>query len=118
MTVHAYSGWDADLSRRLLSQGKLIHFNTCELASKTVALMHFFDVQVETRVARFWRALAAKMLIYFRAIWNILRIFYDHSVYFVFICYIFSGFGIMNLEKSGNPGGNAAVFHFRGKNVS
>jgi hypothetical protein len=38
--------------------------------------------------------------------WNILRIFgifYDHLVHFVFIWYIFSGFGIMHLEKSGNP---------------
>jgi hypothetical protein len=40
------------------------------------------------------------------AIWNILRtfgIFYDHLVHFVFIWYIFSGFGIMYREKSGNP---------------
>jgi hypothetical protein len=47
------------------------------------------------------------MLIYFRAIWNILRIFrifYVHLVPFVFIWYIFSGFGITYLEKSGNPG--------------
>jgi hypothetical protein len=27
----------------------------------------------------------------------------DHWVHFVFIWYIFSGFGIMYLEKSGNP---------------
>jgi hypothetical protein len=45
------------------------------------------------------------MLIYFRAIWNILQIF----GYFINIGYIcvhlvhFSGFGIMYLEKSGNP---------------
>jgi hypothetical protein len=40
------------------------------------------------------------------AIWNILRtfgIFYDHLVHFVFIWYIFSGFGIMHQERSGNP---------------
>jgi hypothetical protein len=38
---------------------------------------------------------------------NILRtlgIFYDHLVYFVFVWDIFSGFGTMYLEKSGNPG--------------
>jgi hypothetical protein len=37
------------------------------------------------------------------AIWNILQtfeIFYDH---FVFFLSIFSGFGIMYQEKSGNP---------------
>jgi hypothetical protein len=40
------------------------------------------------------------------AIWNILwrfGIFYNHLVHFVFIWYIFSGFGIMYQEKSGNP---------------
>jgi hypothetical protein len=37
---------------------------------------------------------------------NILQtfgIFYDHLVHFVFIWYIFPGFGIMSQEKSGNP---------------
>jgi hypothetical protein len=41
------------------------------------------------------------------AVWNILwifGIFNDHLVNFVFIWYIFSGFGIMYQEKSGNPG--------------
>jgi hypothetical protein len=40
------------------------------------------------------------------AIWNILRIhgiFYDHLVDFVLIWYIFSGYGTMYQEKSGNP---------------
>jgi hypothetical protein len=51
------------------------------------------------------RALDLKMLIYFMAIWNILRtygIFYDHLVH---LCSfgIFSGFGITYQEKSGNP---------------
>jgi hypothetical protein len=54
------------------------------------------------------------MLIYFMAIWNILRtftIFYDQLVHFLFVRYIlhvhlvhfFLGFGIMNQGKSGNP---------------
>jgi hypothetical protein len=41
------------------------------------------------------------------AIWNILlifEIFYDNLVHFVFMWYIFSSFGIMLKEKSGNPG--------------
>jgi hypothetical protein len=41
------------------------------------------------------------------AIWNILRsfgIFNDHLVHYVFFWCIFSGFGIMYQEKSGNPG--------------
>jgi hypothetical protein len=45
------------------------------------------------------------------AVWNILRtfgIFYDHLVHFVFIWYIFSSFGIMHQEKSGNPAVGAA----------
>jgi hypothetical protein len=48
-------------------------------------------------------------LLYFTAIWNILRIFgifYDHLVHFGFIWYIFSGWGNIFQEKSGNPGPN------------
>jgi hypothetical protein len=30
-------------------------------------------------------------------------IYYDHSVHFMFILYIFSSFGITHQEKSGNP---------------
>jgi hypothetical protein len=55
---------------------------------------------------KIFRALDWKMLIYFIAIWNILEtvdIFYDHSVHFVFIGYICSGFGIMHQVKSGSP---------------
>jgi hypothetical protein len=50
------------------------------------------------------------MLIYFMAIWNILWIFgisCDHSVHIVLIWYIFSCFGIMHQEKSGNPASEA-----------
>jgi hypothetical protein len=58
-------------------------------------------------LGKFWNALDWKMLIYFATIWNISRtfgIFQDHMVPFVFIWYIFSGFGIMYQEKSGNTG--------------
>jgi hypothetical protein len=44
---------------------------------------------------------------YFRAIWNILQTFginYDLLVHFMYILNIFSGFGMMHQEKSGNPG--------------
>jgi hypothetical protein len=49
-------------------------------------------------LGKFWRALDRKKLKYLMAIWNILltfKIFYDHLVHFVFIWYIFPGFGIM-----------------------
>jgi hypothetical protein len=52
------------------------------------------------------------MLIYYMAIWNILlifEIFYDRLVHFVLIWYIFSSFGIMLQEKSGNPGHNTGI---------
>jgi preprotein translocase subunit SecG len=42
-------------------------------------------------------------------IWNILRqftSFYDNLVHFDVICYIFTIFGILLQEKSGNPAGN------------
>jgi hypothetical protein len=54
------------------------------------------------------------------AIWNILwpfGIFYDHLVQFVFFWCIFSGFGTMHLEKSGNPGANH-VTHRLGRPVA
>jgi hypothetical protein len=57
-------------------------------------------------LGKFWWALDWKILICFMAIWNILhtfKIFYDHLVHFVFNWYIFSGFGIVQQEKSGNP---------------
>jgi hypothetical protein len=57
-------------------------------------------------LGKFWSTLDLKMLIYFMCISNILWtfvIFYDHLAHFVFIWYIFSGFGIMYQEKSGNP---------------
>jgi hypothetical protein len=56
---------------------------------------------------KFWSALDWKMLRYFMAICSILRAFgilYNHMVHFVSIRYIISGFGIMDQEKSGNPG--------------
>jgi hypothetical protein len=43
----------------------------------------------------------------FLTIWSTLRaleIFYGHLVYFVVIWYIFPRFGILDQEKSGNPG--------------
>jgi hypothetical protein len=57
-------------------------------------------------LGKFLRALDGKMLIYFMAIWNILRpfgTFCDHLVHFVLLWYIFSGFGILYQQKSGNP---------------
>jgi hypothetical protein len=58
-------------------------------------------------LGKFWSALDWKMFIYFMATCNIsqiLDIFYDHMVHFLFIWYIFSVFGIMYQEKSGKPG--------------
>jgi hypothetical protein len=49
-----------------------------------------------TNFGTFWRALVWKMLVYFRAIWNILRpfgIFYDHLVNFMALWYILRLFG-------------------------
>jgi hypothetical protein len=57
-------------------------------------------------LGKFWMDWDRKMLIYFMTVWNILwrvGILYDHLVHFVFILYIFSDFGIMCGDKSGNP---------------
>jgi hypothetical protein len=51
------------------------------------------------------------MLTPFLAIWNILQtfgIFYEHLVHFPLIWYIFSSFGIMSHEISGNPAADTA----------
>jgi hypothetical protein len=57
-------------------------------------------------LGKLWRVLQWKILVYFITIWSILlllEIFYGHLVYFVVIWYIFLRFGILHLEKSGNP---------------
>jgi hypothetical protein len=58
-------------------------------------------------LGKFCRVLLLKILLYFMTIWSILRpleIFNGHSVYFVVIWYMFPRFGILDQEKSGNPG--------------
>jgi hypothetical protein len=63
-------------------------------------------------LGKFWMDLQWKMLVYFIAIWSILRLFvlfYGCLVYFVAIWYIFLLFGIFSRlvycvkKKSGNP---------------
>jgi hypothetical protein len=66
--------------------------------------MVYFQTQ-NTNLGKIWRVLDWKMFLCLMAIRIILRtfgIFYDHLVHFVFIWYIFSGFGIMHHEKSSN----------------
>jgi hypothetical protein len=54
-------------------------------------------------LGKFWKALDCKFMPIWIIFWRF-GIFYDYLVHFVFIFYIFSGFGIMYQEKSGNPG--------------
>jgi hypothetical protein len=57
-------------------------------------------------LAKFGRDLQWKMLVYFAAIWYILRqfgIFCVHLVYFIVIWHTFPCFGMLRKEKSGNP---------------
>jgi hypothetical protein len=61
-------------------------------------------------LVNFWRVLQWTMMVYFKGIWSSLQpfsIFYGHLVYFVVICHIFPHFGVLYLEKSGNPGPGA-----------
>jgi hypothetical protein len=61
-----------------------------------------------TDLGKLWSDFDWKLLIYFNVICNIVWTFgilYDHFVHFMLIWYIFSGFGIMHQEKSGNPAG-------------
>jgi hypothetical protein len=66
-----------------------------------------------TNLGKFCRVLLWKILVYFITIWSILRplyIFYGHLVYFVVIWHIFHRFGILDQEKSGNPGPHPFLF--------
>jgi hypothetical protein len=54
-------------------------------------------------LGKFWRALQCKMLIYFMTIRSIL-LPYGIFVDFMVIWYIFSRFGVLYQEKSGNTG--------------
>jgi hypothetical protein len=44
----------------------------------------------------------------------LLEIFHDHLVYFVVIWYVYPRFGILYLEKSGNPVAHLVVLENRG----
>jgi hypothetical protein len=62
-------------------------------------------------LGKFWRVSQWKMLVYFMDTWSILRSFVI-CILWTFgiacgICYIFPRFGILYLEKSGNPGENS-----------
>jgi hypothetical protein len=57
-------------------------------------------------LGKFWKVLQWKMFGIFRAILSISRptgVFYGHLVHFVVIWYIFTRFGMLHREKSGNP---------------
>jgi hypothetical protein len=61
--------------------------------------MVYFQTK-KNKLGKFWRALEGKSLVYYMAIWNILRpfgTFYGHLA-------IQWKFGTLCLEKSGNPG--------------
>jgi hypothetical protein len=67
--------------------------------------MAYFQTK-NPNLGTFWRFLQWKMLVYFMNIWPILMpfgIFCGHLAYFVVIWYIFSRFGMLHHEKSGNP---------------
>jgi hypothetical protein len=81
--------------------------------------MVYFQTKNPT-LGKFLRALDWKMLIYFMTIWNIwltFWIFNENLVHLVFIGYIFSGFGIMLQEKSGNPAYDREFQRQRFKNL-
>jgi hypothetical protein len=58
------------------------------------------------------------MLVYFMAIWSILRpfdILCGHLVYFVVLWHIFRRFSMLYQEKSGNPVPNQKIIGFQVK---
>jgi hypothetical protein len=77
-------------------------------ASRHQGCQMFFFKPKNPNLGKFWRALPRLENVYIFLwpfgifLWRF-GIFYVHLVHFVFIWYIFSGFGIMHQEKSGNP---------------
>jgi hypothetical protein len=62
-------------------------------------------------LVKFWRILQWKMMVYFMGTWSIspsFVIFYGHLESCVVIWYIFSRFGILYQDKSGNPDSSLA----------
>jgi hypothetical protein len=71
--------------------------------------MAYFQTK-NSNLGKFWRVLQWKKLVSFMSIWSILMpfgTFCGHMLYFVIIWYIFSRFGMMYKEKSGNPAADA-----------
>jgi hypothetical protein len=71
--------------------------------------MAYFQTKC-TNLGTFWKDLQWMMVVYFMAILSILwpfGIFCGHLVYFMVIWNIFSQFGMLYQEKSGNPAQNS-----------
>jgi hypothetical protein len=67
--------------------------------------MVYFETK-NPNFGKFWKVLQLKMLVLFMANLSISLpngILYGHLVHFVVIWYIFSRFGMLYREKSGNP---------------
>jgi hypothetical protein len=81
--------------------------------------MAYFQTK-NPNLGQFWRALKWKMLVYFKAIWNILRpigiFIWPFVIQWSFGVY-FSRFGILYHEKSGNPASDPLKFTIYGGNV-
>jgi hypothetical protein len=72
--------------------------------------MFFFKPKIPIRVSFLWPEIGKCLNILWPfgiPIWLTFGIFYDHWVHFVSIWYIFSIFGIMHQDKSGNPVSNS-----------
>jgi hypothetical protein len=66
--------------------------------------MVYFQTKNPT-LGKFWRVLQRKMIVYLMVIWSILRpigVIYGHLVQFFIHWYIFSCFGMLYHETSGN----------------
>jgi hypothetical protein len=98
------SVFDAKNERRLLLRRFLIR----DIGKRSNCVTGLPDgLNQNPHLGIFCRDLDWKLSIYLTSIWDILRTFgvlNVHLVHFVFIWYIFLGFGIMYQEKSGNPG--------------
>jgi hypothetical protein len=94
---------DSIVAKTCLNEG-FLRLQPC-LGESSVARWYSFKPKKHT-LGNFWKVLQWKMLVVLMATLSILRpngIFYTHLVHFVVMWYIFTRFGMLYREKSGNP---------------
>jgi hypothetical protein len=98
-------------TRRCLTSYKKVENIVVECTTLTDQVKNYFRFQIQrvefqnTNLGIFWRALEWKMLVYFMAVWYILRPFGNFISNSDILCYLvyYSSFGMLSQEKIWQP---------------